>query len=500
MSAIADVGLIGLGVMGQNLALNIADHGHATAVFNRTTSVTKEFVGANPRTPGRLTACETLEAFTTSLKRPRRAILMLPAGGPTDAVIDQLLALLEKGDLIVDGSNAHWEDTAKREARCAARSVHYVGSGVSGGEEGARFGPSLMPGGSREAYTLIEPIWRDIAAKVDARTGKPIEGAAPGKPARADGAEPCTAYIGPGGAGHFVKMIHNGIEYVDMQLIAESYALLRGVGCLSVDECAAVFAEWNAGELDSFLIEITAGVLRQRDPRTSKPFVEVVLDAAGQKGTGKWSAQVALELGVSAPAIAEAVFARAISAIKEERVRASSVLAGPAKRDAAPADIVDMVRDALYCGKISAYAQGFALLAAASKKYEWGLKFGEIARIWRGGCIIRARFLQHITDAFTRDAALANLMLDAHFASEIARRQGAWREVAALAALRGVPAPALATSLAYYDGYRSATLSANLIQAQRDFFGAHTYERTDEPRGRFFHLEWSSPGRAERPA
>ena len=254
------------------------------------------------------------------------------------------------------------------------------------------------------------------------------------------------------------------------------------------------YIEWNAGDLASFLIEITAGVLRQRDPRTSKPFVEVVLDAAGQKGTGKWSAQVALELGVSAPAIAEAVFARAISAIKEERVRASSVLAGPAKRDAAPADIVDMVRDALYCGKISAYAQGFALLAAASKKYEWGLKFGEIARIWRGGCIIRARFLQHITDAFTRDAALANLMLDAHFASEIARRQGAWREVAALAALRGVPAPALATSLAYYDGYRSATLSANLIQAQRDFFGAHTYERTDEPRGRFFHVaardEW----------
>lgn len=493
----SEIGLIGLAVMGQNLALNIADHGFKISVYNRTTSKMTDFVEAHPDTPGGLLGCESLEGFVQSLKRPRKIIILVQAGWATDKVIEGLLPLLEAGDIIIDGGNAKWDDTIRREKALTAQGLRFVGSGVSGGEEGARFGPSLMPGGTPEAWQYLEPVWKAIAAKVDPATGKPLEGASAGKPV--EGGVPCTAYIGPDGAGHYVKMVHNGIEYGDMQMICEAYDLMQNVLGLSPPEMGAIFSEWNTGPLDSFLIEITADILKQADPVTGKPFVDVVLDTAGQKGTGKWTSVNALDMGTPAPTIAEAVFARCLSAVKEERMAAETILTGPAtphhEGDRAP--VVDAIRDALYCSKICSYAQGFQLMRYAQEEYDWKLNFGEIAQIWRGGCIIRAAFLQKITEAFDRDAELANLLLDPYFKDTIDKAQANWRKVVALAAEHGVPAPTFSSALAYYDGYRKGRLPQNLLQAQRDYFGAHTYERVDQPKGSFFHIDWPEKDRPQ---
>ncbi len=505
----ADAALIGLAVMGQNLALNIADHGFRVAVFNRTGSVTDAFVDEHPEGSfggkgGGLVACKTLEGLVASMARPRRVVMMIKAGGPTDAVIDSLTPLMESGDLIVDGGNAHWDDTRRREKALKERGILFVGSGVSGGEEGARFGPSLMPGGDRAAWEVLKPVWEAIAAKVNSDTGQPLEGAKPGEPI--EGGESCAAYIGSDGAGHFVKMVHNGIEYADMQIICEAYHLLRAAGGMEPAQCAGVFSKYNEGDLDSFLIEITADILRQKDPETGAPFVEIVLDAAGQKGTGMWTSIAALQKGAPAATIGEAVFARAISALKEERVRASGLLPGPGEHAASGAmervfgnseRLVEAVGNALYCAKLCAYAQGFQIMSLASEEYEWDLDFGSIAMIWRGGCIIRARFLQRIKDAYARDKSLANLLLDPYFAGQIKEKQGDWRKVVSLASEGGVPVPAFASALSYYDSYRHGVLPANLLQAQRDYFGAHTYERMDKPRGEKFHLDWPDPARPQ---
>jgi 6-phosphogluconate dehydrogenase len=491
---LSDIGLIGLAVMGQNLALNIADHGFRISVFNRTSGTTEKFVAENSATPGGLTGCRTLEEFVQSLARPRKMVILVKAGGPTDAVIDSLVPLLEPGDIVIDGGNAYWIDTIRREKALREKGLRFIGSGVSGGEEGARFGPSLMPGGDPAAYRELEPVWDAIAAKVDPSTGKPLTGGAPGKPIV--GGVPCSAYIGPDGAGHYVKMVHNGIEYGDMQMICEAYALLRGVVGFDAPQSGKVFSEWNRGVLDSFLIEITADILAQNDPATGRPFVEVVLDTAGQKGTGKWTSVNALDMGVPASTVAEAVFARYISALKEERVAASAVLTGPPPLHAG-SELVQAIHDALYCSKICSYAQGFQLMREAQKEYHWTLDFGRIAQIWRGGCIIRARFLQKITEAYGRDPGLANLLLDPFFKSEIDRCQANWRKVVGIAATSGIAVPTFYSALAYYDSYRTASLPANLLQAQRDFFGAHTYERVDQPRGRFFHIDWPEPGRPQ---
>ncbi len=497
----ADVGLVGLAVMGQNLVLNMADHGFKVAVYNRTTATTQTFVDANPPASfagtggGALVPSATLEDFVASIKRPRRIIILVKAGGPTDAVIDSLVPHLEKGDVIVDGGNALYTDTIRREKALADKGLLFVGSGVSGGEEGARFGPSLMPGGHKESWEILKPIWMAIAAKVDEKTGKPITGAAPGKPVT--GGVPCTTYIGPDGAGHYVKMVHNGIEYGDMQLICEAYAILRYTLGKTPAEIGKIMTEWNQGDLDSFLIEITADILQQTDPVTGKPFVDVVLDSAGQKGTGKWTSVNALDLGIPAASVAEAVFARLISSQKDERVRASKILHGPKGLGAALDITVDAVRDALYCSKLCCYAQGFELYAQASLEYKWNLDLAAIAQIFRGGCIIRARFLQKISEAFHNNPKLDNLLVDPYFVSQVERAQGNWRKVVARAALDGTPVPVFSSALSYFDSYRAATLPANLLQAQRDYFGAHTYERVDAPRGEFFHLDWPDPKRPQ---
>jgi 6-phosphogluconate dehydrogenase len=494
--ALSDIGLVGLAVMGQNLALNIADHGFRISVYNRTTATMEKFVAENPNTPGGVDGQPTLEGFVASLKRPRKVIILVKAGAGTDAVIDSLVPLLEAGDIIIDGGNALWTDTIRREKALKDKGLLFVGSGVSGGEEGARFGPSLMPGGDAEAFEHIRPIWEAIAAKVDDATGKPLMGATPGNPIV--GGVPCTTYIGPNGAGHYVKMVHNGIEYGDMQMICEAYALMKHLLGMSAEECAAVFKKWNDGVLDSFLIEITADILGQKDPVTGKAFVDIVLDTAGQKGTGKWTSVNALDMGTPAPTVAEAVFARFLSAVKDERVTASAELSGPKVDFTGDREgMIEAIHDALYCSKICAYAQGFQLMSAAQAEYKWELPFGEIAKIFRGGCIIRARFLQKITEAYGRNAKLVNLLLDPFFKSEIARCQDNWREVVAAAAVNGIPAPTFYSALSYYDGYRAETLPANLLQAQRDYFGAHTYERTDMPRGQFFHLDWPEKGRPQ---
>ncbi|MGF1450440.1 MAG: NADP-dependent phosphogluconate dehydrogenase [Opitutales bacterium] len=498
-NANADIGLIGLAVMGQNLALNIADHGFRCAVYNRTTEKMTEFVEANPDTPGGLDGYADFKDFVASLKRPRKAIIMVKAGKATDAVIDQLAAEMEEGDIIIDGGNANWNDTIRREHELREKGLRFIGSGVSGGEEGARFGPSLMPGGEASAYDEIADIWKAIAAKVDPDSGKPLLGGKPGQPV--EGGVPCTAYIGANGSGHYVKMVHNGIEYGDMQMICEVYEMMTKLLGMRAGEISEVFKEWNQGVLDSFLIEITAEVLAQADPRGTGPLVDVILDTAGQKGTGRWTAISSLELGVSAPTVAEAVFARCVSAIKEERVAASRVLPGPeaqftGKREA----FIESLHAALYCSKICSYAQGFQLLRAAQGEFDWTLNFGEIAQIWRGGCIIRAVFLQKITEAFEREPGLANLLLDPYFKDAIDGMQKQWREVVAQGALQGIPTPCLSSALFYYDSYRAERLPANLLQGQRDFFGAHTYERLDCPRGEFFHIDWPEPGRPELPA
>ena len=499
-TATCDVGLIGLGVMGRNLVLNLADHGYRAAVYNRTGSVTQQFLAEHGDDPfpddGGLIGCETLEEFVSAIKPPRVIVVLVKAGPAVDAVCEQLIdAGIRPHDIIVDGGNSLWTDTIRRERDYRGR-LTFFGSGISGGEVGARFGPSLMPGGDQQAWQRLKPIWESIAAKVDPRTGQPLEGGEPGHPVA--GGEPCTAYLGPDGAGHYVKMVHNGIEYADMQLIAEAYSLLRISTALSPAELAEVFAEWNRRELASYLIEITADILKQADPITGKPLVDVILDRAGMKGTGTWTAVNALELGVPAMSIAEAVFARSMSGLKNERRAASRVLAGPHSPPPQSKDaFIEAVRDALYCSKICAYAQGFGLMRAAQDEYDWELDFGEIARIWRGGCIIRAAFLQKITEAYRREPSLANLLLDEYFTEAIVTRQAAWREVVSQGALRGIPTPAFSSALAYYDSYRSETLPANLLQAQRDYFGAHTFERLDQPAGSHFHLDWTDPKRPQ---
>ena len=495
--AVADVGLIGLAVMGRNLALNMADHGFKVAAYNRTTSVMDAFIAENPDTPGGLVGAQTLEEFVASLKRPRKIIILVKAGPAVDKVVEQLIeAGVQTDDIVIDAGNSLWTDTIEREKKYADQ-CKFFGSGVSGGELGARFGPALMPGGDPDSWEHLKPIWDAISAKVDAETGKPLEDYQAGKPI--EGGVPCTAYIGPNGAGHYVKMVHNGIEYADMQVICEAYFLLKHLLGLSGDELSAIFSDWNQGELDSYLIQITADILQQRDPSNPDNFlVDIVLDTAGQKGTGKWTSVNALDMGTPAAAISEAVFARCLSALKDQRVAASSVLNGPspAPYEGDKQELVDAVRDALYCTKVCAYAQGFQLMADAQKEYDWDLDFGTIASVWRGGCIIRARFLQKITDAYTRDPKLVNLLLDPYFKEQIDKAQANWRKVVSLAASNGIAAPAFMSALAYYDGYRSPVLPANLLQSQRDYFGAHTYERVDQERGKFYHVDWPQ---ADRP-
>ncbi len=465
------IGVIGLAVMGRNLALNIESRGYAVSVYNRSREKTDELIA---EFPGRnLVPTYTLEEFVASLETPRRILMMVKAGEATDATIASLKPLLEKGDVLIDGGNTHFTDTIRRNQELAQLGLHFIGTGVSGGEEGALRGPSIMPGGQRDAYDLVEPILKQIAAK-----------------APSDG-EPCVAYMGPDGAGHYVKMVHNGIEYGDMQLIAESYAVLKDVAGLTNDELGAVYTEWNQGELDSYLIEITSKIFGKKDDETGKHLVDVILDRAAQKGTGKWTSQNALDLGVPLPLITESVFARVLSSLKTERVAASKILSGPA---AAPFDgdraaFIEAVRRALYLSKVISYAQGFAQLRTASEEYGWSLDLGTIAKIFRAGCIIRARFLQKITDAYAKDPALANLLLDPYFKDIAANYQASLRDVVVAAVKAGVPVPAFASAVAYFDSYRSERLPANLVQAQRDFFGAHTFERTDKPGS--FHANWS---------
>jgi 6-phosphogluconate dehydrogenase len=464
-----DIGIIGLAVMGENLVLNMESKGFSVAVFNRTTEVTEKF--ASGRAKGRnIQPTRTMEEFVGALKRPRKAMIMVKAGAPVDDVINQLAPLLDKGDVIIDGGNSLFTDTQRRGKELENLGIHFVGCGVSGGEEGALKGPSLMPGGSRESWEIIAPIFRKIAAQVDG--------------------EPCCRYMGPDGAGHYVKMVHNGIEYGDIQLICEAYAILKDVAEMDAAQLAETFAEWNKGELDSYLIEITSQIFRKIDPETSKPLVDVILDKAGQKGTGIWTLQSAIKQSVVISTINAAVEARVISSRKEERVAASKILPQPRalKFRGDRTRLIDAVRDALYASKIVSYAQGMELLRAASSEYKWNLNLSDIATIWRGGCIIRAKFLNRIVEAYQRNPALHNLLLDRYFTRILRKTQRNWRVAVSTAIKHGVAVPAFSASLAYFDSSRQARLPANLLQAQRDFFGAHTYERIDKPG--VFHTEW----------
>ncbi len=465
----ATIGLIGLAVMGQNLVLNMERNGYTVAVFNRTTSVTDEFVAAHQGK--KLIPAHSLQEFVDSLEKPRRILIMVKAGSAVDAVIDGLVPLLEKGDLIMDGGNSFYADTDRRSQALTLQGFNYMGVGVSGGEEGALWGPSIMPGGTPEAWSLVSGLMEAIAAKA------PEDG------------KPCVAYLGPRSAGHYVKMVHNGIEYGDMQLIAEAYHILHSALGLEASELAAIFDEWNRGELDSYLISITAEIFRRIDDLTGKPLVNLVLDTAQQKGTGKWTSQDSFNIGAPVPTINTAVVERIISSMKTERVAASAVLQGPGTTFTGDKqELIDSVRQALYASKISAYAQGMSMLRIASHEYDYSLNLGEVASLWRAGCIIRARFLNRITEAFARNPELPNLLLDSSFNQSVQERLPAWRSVVRTAVELGIPAPAFSASLAYYDSYRSARLPANLIQAQRDYFGAHTYERTD--REGTFHSDW----------
>ncbi len=462
------IGVVGLAVMGKNLALNIESRGFSVSVYNRSSSKTEEFLeeskGKN------VVGTYSIEEFVQSLETPRKILLMVKAGAATDATIQSLLPHLEKGDILIDGGNTYYKDTQRRNQELAESGIHFIGTGVSGGEEGALKGPSIMPGGQKEAHELVKPILEAISAKVDG--------------------EPCTTYIGPDGAGHYVKMVHNGIEYGDMQLISESYFILKHVAGLSAEELHEVFSEWNKGELDSYLIEITADIFTKVDEETNQPLVDVILDKAGQKGTGKWTSQSSLDLGVPLPIITESVFARYISAMKDERVEASQLIEGPKPAQSAEnkQELIEAVRKALFMSKICSYAQGFAQMKAASDEYNWDLKYGEIAMIFRGGCIIRAAFLQQIKEAYDRNPKLKNLLLDPYFKDIAQSYQSSLRKVISLAVEQGVPVPSFSSALAYFDSYRTAVLPANLIQAQRDYFGAHTYERTDKEG--IFHTEW----------
>jgi 6-phosphogluconate dehydrogenase len=470
-----DIALIGLAVMGQNLILNMNDHGFTVVAYNRTVEKVDEFLAKEAKGT-KVQGAHSIAEMVKKLKRPRRVMMLVKAGQPVDDFIQHLVPHLEKGDIIIDGGNSLYQDTARRVKEVEAKGLLYIGTGVSGGEEGARRGPSIMPGGSPAAWPHVKPIFQGVAAKVE-------------------GGVPCCDWVGEGGAGHYVKMVHNGIEYGDMQLICEAYQLLRdGLG-MSADEMHQVFADWNTGVLDSYLIEITRDILAFKE-KDGTPLVDHILDTAGQKGTGKWTVIDSAELGIPITLIAEAVYSRCVSALKEERVAAAKVLkpAGTNNYFGERKAFIDAIRDALYASKIISYAQGYMLMRAAAKQYGWNLNYGGIALMWRGGCIIRSAFLGKIKEAFDKNPNLSNLLLDPYFTGEIARCQPAWRKVIATAVMAGIPVPAFSTALAFFDGYRTANLPANLLQAQRDYFGAHTYERTDRPRGEFHHTNWTGRG------
>ncbi|MFT4092410.1 MAG: decarboxylating NADP(+)-dependent phosphogluconate dehydrogenase [Niabella sp.] len=474
MAELSDIGVIGLAVMGENLILNMESKGFRVTAYNRTVDKVEHFI--NGRAKGKnIQGAHSIEELVASLKSPRKIMLMVKAGKPVDDFIDLLIPCLDKGDIIIDGGNSHFPDTERRVKYVESKGLRYIGTGVSGGEEGALLGPSIMPGGSKDAWPEVKPIFQGIAARV------------------ADNA-PCCDWVGDGGAGHFVKMVHNGIEYGDMQLICEVYQVMKNLLGMSAGEMHEVFKEWNEGELDSYLIEITRDILAYKE--AGEPIIDKILDTAGQKGTGKWTGTVALELGIPLTLITESVFARCLSALKEERTAASKVLtAGP--EPAFTGDkkqFIDQLRDALFAAKVISYAQGYQMMRAAAKEYGWELNYGNIALMWRGGCIIRSRFLSNIKEAFDKNPGLVNLLLDPYFAEKIQACQGGLRKVTATALLNGIPVPCLSAGINYYDGYRSERLPANLLQAQRDYFGAHTYERIDQPRGKFFHTNWTGRG------
>ncbi len=472
----ADIGLIGLAVMGQNLVLNMADHGFTVAVYNRTVSKVDEFINGSAKGMS-IIGAHSIEELVSQLKRPRRVMLLVKAGDAVDQFIDQLIPHLEPGDIIIDGGNSNYTDSIRRTAYVESKGLLFIGTGVSGGEEGARNGPSIMPGGSPAAWPHVKPIFQAVAAKVE------------------DGS-PCCDWVGETGAGHFIKMVHNGIEYGDMQLICEVYQLMKEVLGLNTTEMHQIFAQWNQGKLDSYLIEITRDILAFND-EDGQPLVEKILDAAGQKGTGKWTVISALDLGIPLTLISEAVMARSLSALKEERVAASQVLSGPTPNFAGDkAAFVNDLQEALYAAKIISYTQGYMLMRAVAQEYGWHLNYGGIALMWRGGCIIRSVFLGKIKEAFDQNPALSNLLLDPYFQEQVEAAQAAWRRVVAKAVELGIPVPAMSSALAFFDGYRRERLPANLLQAQRDYFGAHTYERVDQPRGRFFHTNWTGAGGA----
>jgi 6-phosphogluconate dehydrogenase len=474
MKELSDIGLIGLAVMGENLVLNMESKGFQVSVYNRTTQRVDDFV--NGRAKGKnIRGTHSLQELVASLERPRKIMMMVKAGKPVDDLIESLVPLLDQGDILIDGGNTHYPDTNRRTAYVESKGLLYIGTGVSGGEEGALLGPSIMPGGSQKAWPVVKPVFQSIAAKVEDGT-------------------PCCDWVGENGAGHFVKMVHNGIEYGDMQLINEAYHIMKDVLGMSADEMHLVFKEWNEGPLDSYLIEITRDILAFKD-EDGQPLVDKILDTAGQKGTGKWTAVSALEHGVPLTLIGEAVFSRCLSAIKEERVAASKLINGP--KPEFKGDKKQFIKDiesALFASKIVSYAQGYALMAAAAKEYGWNLNYGGIALMWRGGCIIRSVFLGRIKEAFDRNKDLSNLLLDPYFKDVVEKAQQGWRNVIATSVINGIPAPAMSSALSYFDGYRSERLPANLLQAQRDFFGAHTYERVDKPRGEFFHTNWTGRG------
>jgi 6-phosphogluconate dehydrogenase len=471
----ADIGLVGLAVMGENLVLNMASHGFTVAVFNRTTSKVDAFLAG--RAQGQpIVGTHSVQELVSVLKRPRKIMMMVKAGAAVDQVIEELVPLLEPGDILIDGGNSHYPDSTRRTRSLKEKGILFIGTGVSGGEEGALKGPSIMPGGNPEAWPHLKPIFQGIAAKV------------------ADGS-PCCDWVGPEGSGHFVKMVHNGIEYGDMQLICEAYHVMRTLLGMEPAAMHDVFARWNSGPLDSYLIEITADILAFKDPESGKPMIDLILDTAGQKGTGKWTVIAACDLGVPLTLISEAVFARTLSAQKEERVTASKVLAGHVPGFSGNHQaMVDDIEQALYASKIISYAQGFSLMRAMAEESKWEINNGAVAPMWRGGCIIRSAFLGRIKEAFDRNAHLANLLLDPYFCEEVSRAEESWRRLCSVAITRSIPLPAMTSALSYFDGYRSAKLPANLLQAQRDYFGAHTYERIDRPRGKFFHTNWTGHG------
>jgi 6-phosphogluconate dehydrogenase len=474
MNTLSDIGLIGLAVMGENLVLNMESKGFHVAVFNRTTKKVDDFLAGRAKGKN-ITGTHSIEELVKTLARPRKIMIMVKAGQAVDDMIDTLIPYLEKGDIIIDGGNTHFPDTNRRTAFVESKGLLYIGTGVSGGEEGALLGPSIMPGGSKEAWPFIKPIFQAIAAKVEDGT-------------------PCCDWVGENGAGHFVKMVHNGIEYGDMQLICEAYQIMRDLLHMTADEMHMVFREWNKGDLDSYLIEITRDILEYKDS-DGKPLVDKILDTAGQKGTGKWTGVAALDLGIPLTLIGEAVFSRCLSAVKDERVMASKILSGPVPVFTGDKKIfIKDLMEALYASKIVSYAQGYALMKAAADEFKWDLNYGGIALMWRGGCIIRSAFLGKIKEAYVNNPSITNLLLDPFFKDKVEKAQKGWRNIVAVAVTNGIPVPAISSALGYFDGYRCEKLPANLLQAQRDYFGAHTYERLDKPRGEFFHTNWTGRG------